>query len=276
MKTASAFIPDKRLARSDADITLYFLSSPGVLSTELNQDKWFRATVPYGFLVFPTGPSTLYRADMPASPVACTNQYQFCNADKDHCGPLASHIDAVQGAAPMFGTSTEANDIFNITNMFNITNVTRPMTGRFQRLTNTLQQYPIQFLSTHDLGSESLLARQTLIDDLQGRLPDDQWQREMTAWWATTLAGLQAFFVETASGVNYPGLEDYRVSRPRESFEKDMCTNQASLLTAPPPNLPSAAFTNTHPPICRKSFPHLTAHFPCSASFLFTSSALSS
>lgn len=164
-----------------------------MLSMELNRDKWFRMTVPFGKIHWPTGTSTSYRADLPASPLACTNQYQFCNADQDHCGPLASHIDAVKGAAPMFGITTQITDMFNNTNMFNITNMTEPTAGRFQRLTNTLQKFPIQFLSDYDLGSESLLARQTLNGFFQGRLPDDQWQRKMTAWWATVLAGLQAF-----------------------------------------------------------------------------------
>lgn len=123
-----------------------------------------------GSLVSLTGPSDLFRPDVPESPLACNNQYQFCNADKDHCGPLASHIDTVKGAAPMFGTTTEATDMFNITNMFNSTNMTKPMAGRFQRLTNTLQQYPIQFVSTHDLHLESLLTWQN--------------RRSMTAWGA--------------------------------------------------------------------------------------------
>lgn len=224
VQRSGTFIPDKRLARSDADITLYFLSSPGVISADRSRDKWFRTTVPFGDIYWPTGgTSTTYIPDVPASPLGCTQQYQFCNADQDHCGPLASLIDAMQMAAPMFGTTT---------NIFYQTTMTEPTIGRFQRLINTLLEYPIQFVTNDYLGSESLLAQQTLNDFFQGRLPDDQWQREMTARWATALAGLQAFFVETAAGVNYPGLEDFRGYEPLESFEKDMCTNQVSLFTS--------------------------------------------
>lgn len=143
-----------------------FLSSPGVMSTEPNDDKWFRTTHAYGEMVFTNGrrPTSIYTLDVPASPLACASQYQF--------GVLFD-----------------------------------------------------------DLGAESLLARQTLNDGMQGLLPDDQWQREMTAWWAAALAGLQAFFVQTAAGVTFPGLEDYRGYEPFYSFEKDMCSNQASSIT---------------------------------------------
>ena len=195
------------------------------MSTEPNDDKWFRTTHAFGEMVFTKGrrPTSIYTPDVPASPLACASQYQFCNADKDHCGPLASATDAVSWAAPMFGTTTD---------MFHHINMTEPVAGRFQRLTTTLQVYPIQFgVLFDDLGAESLLARQTLNDGVQGLLPDDQWQREMTAWWAAALAGLQAFFVQIAAGVTFPGLEDYRGYEPFYSFEKDMCSNQASSIT---------------------------------------------
>lgn len=220
---ASQFIPDGRLARSDADIFLFFLSSPGLFSTEPSGDKWFRTTFAVGDMVFTNGngSSSVYAPDVPASPLACANQYQYCKVDKDHCGPLGSFMDAIVYAAPSFGTTVD--DIAN-------TNLTERVAGRFQRLASTLQGFPIQFSTTYPgLGSESLLARQSLNQGIQGLLPDDQWQREMTAWWATALAGLQAFFVETAAGVNYPGLEEYRGYEPVESYEKNMCTNQASL-----------------------------------------------
>lgn len=221
---ASGFMPDERLARSDADIALYFLSSPGVISTEPSGDKWFRTTAAIGGKGSPGGGpgNTIYGPDVPASPLACAKQYQFCHADQDRCGPLASYTDALIGAAPMFGTTID---------ILNNGNITEPIAGRFYRLTKTLHEFPIQFMTFGDLGSESLLAQQKLGDGIQGPLPDDQWQREITLWWATTLAGLQTFFVQTAAGVRFPGLEQYRGFEPLEEFEKDMCKNQASLLT---------------------------------------------
>lgn len=224
--TASRFIPDERLFRPDADIFLYFLSSPGVISTEPNEDKWFRTTFNIGDLILNGGDgreSGLYAPDVPASPLACAEQYQFCNANQDQCGPLASKNDAFSRAAPLFGTTSE---------MLSHTNITEPVPGRFQRFNKTLQAFPIQYVTAVGLGAESLLARKTLSLGVQGWLPDDQWQREMTARWATALAGLQAFFVQTAAGVTFPGLEKYRGYEPVEDFEKDMCKNQASLLTS--------------------------------------------
>lgn len=195
---------------------------------EPSRDEWFRTRFSYGNLLVSAGDgrtgsgvTSVYTPDVPASPLACANQYQFCKADRDHCGPLASAIDAVLGAAPVFGTT--ADMIANI-------NLTEPVAGRFQRLTSTLQAFPMQFGTIYPaLGSESLEARQTLSNGVQELIQDDQWQREMTAWWATALAGLQAVFVETAAGVTYPGLEDYESYKPIEEFEKDMCSNQASL-----------------------------------------------
>ncbi|KAG8161282.1 hypothetical protein KVR01_009546 [Diaporthe batatas] len=219
--TSEGFEPDERLARSDADIYLYFLSSPGVVSIGPSDDPWFRMTRFYRDLVFTHAMDnySTYSPDVAASPLACANQYQFCSADKDHCGPLASFIDAVTGAAPAFGTTTDK---------LVETTLTEPVPGRFQRLALTLREFPLHFSTLYlGLGSESLLVKQTLNNlGVQGPLPTDQWQREMTAWWAATLAGLQTFFVQTASGVNFEGLEDYRDLEPVLPFEHDMCSNQ--------------------------------------------------
>lgn len=215
---------------------------------------------------------SVYSPDVPASPLACANQYQFCNVDKDHCGPLASFSDAVVQAAPAFGTTTD---------MLVQTRLTKPVPGRFQRLAMTLRAFPIHFSTLYlGLGSESLLVKQTLNNlGVQGPLPGDQWQREMTAWWAATLAGLQTFFVQTASGVNFEGLEDYRDLEPVLPFEHDMCSNQASSSNSYQRKLVSIprSFKLTRIfLVCRRSFLQLMALSPCLVSRSLTSLAQSS
>lgn len=78
----------------------------------------------------------VYAPDVPASLLACANQYQFCSTDQDHCGPLASFVDALLRAGPAFGTT--ADELANI-------NLTERVAGRFQRLGMTLQGFPIPF-----------------------------------------------------------------------------------------------------------------------------------
>lgn len=72
-----------------------------------------------------------------------------------------------------------------------------------------------------------LTARDRLQGGVQGGLlPDDQWQKDVMHWHATTMAQLQGLFVETATGPPGDGVLLPWLVRPSSPVERAMCQNQ--------------------------------------------------
>lgn len=70
----------------------------------------------------------------------------------------------------------------------------------------------------------SLQSQERLYNGKMGRLPDHQWHRDVTHWWATMLSSLQATFVSVASGQIDPELDELTV--PTTPHMREMCENQ--------------------------------------------------
>lgn len=68
---------------SDAKVVLYFLSGNGIEYTDRNDTPWYRVTVPG--VPFGAGSTNetrfTYRPEEAASPMGCTEQFQFCKVD---------------------------------------------------------------------------------------------------------------------------------------------------------------------------------------------------
>ncbi|KAF3765644.1 hypothetical protein M406DRAFT_227270, partial [Cryphonectria parasitica EP155] len=205
----SGFTPINQLARTDADLTIVFLSGYGVFAGTPIYDPWYQSTVPFTNISSQgkTGIEQVYRLDNAASPLGCASQWQFCNADSSACGPLASYDDAVSSAASeVFGDTDAANRFAWFTNSLNL-------------LTNMLQG----MLEAAQVNA--LLAAQSVDDGYQESLPDNQWQLEVTNWFAISLAFMQQAIVETASGS--AAQEAELVSeKPTSAATTAMCRNQ--------------------------------------------------
>lgn len=106
------FITIPPLFSPDADTTLIFLSGNGIQFFERTNDPWYRATVPGNSFRSPSTDNDnfiTYRPDEAASPMGCTEQFQFCNPSlpsRSRCEPLASINDAQIQSAPLFGMTT--------------------------------------------------------------------------------------------------------------------------------------------------------------------------
>lgn len=166
----------------------------------------------------------VYLPEEPASPLACVEKYQFCNAGKE-CGPLTGKMPALIESAP----------IFNMT-AFDIIYETVPEDPIGSRF---CWYYSILFAMATDidvilqnLGPKALLSQQNLLGGLMGPLPDDQWQLDVTYWWAIRLASIQAAFVNTAHDTGSAALDEFRV-RPYNSYMQDMCNNQVRIQHSP-------------------------------------------
>ncbi|KAI0448296.1 hypothetical protein F5B21DRAFT_522704 [Xylaria acuta] len=217
-----SFIPIEPIARSDADIFVLFLLGNGVLFLQPSEDQWYR--------VAPTGIELVeYDADQkeyarlhlplePASPLGCTAQYQFCNADSGECGPLASQLDAIAGAAPHFDL-TYAD--------FNIDNARTEKAARFIHFVKSavMPNAPdIDEILGH-LGPEALLSRSNLVTGWQYNLDPNQWQKDMSHLWNIMMAGYQSALLDAAYGPTDPEILVDWVKYAAPSLKK-LCNNQ--------------------------------------------------
>ncbi|KAL1854465.1 hypothetical protein Daus18300_011386 [Diaporthe australafricana] len=180
---ASSFVPIDELARTDADLFVVFLSGHGVFFTEPFDDEWYRATEPFGNLGYGGDESfTVYRPAESASPLGCAAQWQFCHSDSSNCGPMASYYDAKHGALQMFASDTKVAD-------------------RLQWLTWSLSaDASVEAAILQQLQGDALLSKLSLITGYQGSLPLNEWQLDVSNWFAVYLSRLQSSLLETASG----------------------------------------------------------------------------
>lgn len=166
----------------------------------------------------------VYFPEEPASPLACVEKYQFCNAGKE-CGPLSGKIP----------TLVESASLFNVTTFEMINEIVPedPIGSRFTWYYLVLFTMATEIDTIlQNLGPKALLSQQSLLGGLMGPLPDDQWQLDVTHWWATRLAGIQAAFVDTAHDTGNAALDKFRF-RPYNSYMQDMCNNQITIQDSP-------------------------------------------
>ncbi|KAG6357529.1 hypothetical protein INS49_013406 [Diaporthe citri] len=223
----SAFVPIPELFRSDGDLEIIFLVGNGIQFYEQTEDAWYRVT-DLGNEIFDNtweGTRTLYLPEEAASPLACVQQFQFCNtalAPEKQCGPLASWNDAVDESASLFNITGSNEDEYLTTD-----------SAASQFFWIVLQMnYAASKLQTllQTLGPESLASKANLIQGIMGRLPSNQWQLDVTHWWSTYLASVQAAFVETAIGPSDPtGELDQYKEAPWNDHVRKLCNSQKIL-----------------------------------------------
>lgn len=203
VEAEAAFRPIPLLARDDADIVLIFLSGNGVTNLYPTSDEWY-ATADTPLSVGVGGGASaeamaMYLPREPASPLGCTNRYQFCNTGSEGtkgCGPLTSLRDALAGAAPLFGTSYDDMYAAGSRQDPDLPEPTARLSyiadiffGGGRTITSILR----------NLGPMALLSQKTLFNGLQGPLPSNQWQLDISHVWNITLASTQATVVDTAT-----------------------------------------------------------------------------
>jgi hypothetical protein len=234
--------PDPYMLRDDADLYLFFLSGNGVSFSKPTEDPWYRATRPCKKLAnnIGKGTRTFFCADEAASPLACLEQYQFCQANQTRCGPLASFSDGFARAAEAFGGAS--SDLYQFTEGDSEFQFENAATSRLAWLGLLLRMLPTNIGGLVGiLQSQSLSSKQNFGQGIQGPLPSNQWQLDVIHWWSTALALTQAAFVDTARGIQGAGLESLRVF-PSNQAQLDMCLNQVRKTKDP-------LFLRGHPPL---------------------------
>lgn len=219
------FAPIDLLSRADADIYLVFLSGNGVIFTEYTDDVWYNLSATATDVPYSTedGIATekFLLPQAAASPLGCTNRYQFCvNQKAGDCGPLASLNDAIAGAVALFNTTyAEINE----------NTATSEKAARFIYFVNTFFSFNRDVAGVlRQLGSRALLSRQTLYGGIQGALASNQWQLDVSHWWNISMAIAQAVYLDCAYGHGYPALVDFRLNYTGPEFD-NVCRNQARI-----------------------------------------------
>lgn len=220
----SDFTSPPGLFPHDGDLTLAFLSGNGIGFFAPMDDLWYRATSQVTTINISSSQSeSVYRSDEAASPIACLQQFQFCDASESRCGPLSSWLDAQTGAADMFGTTAD----FVMNN--EIPSADNPTTSRYIWFVALLAMAVPQLNTViSQPGAKSLQSIEYLNAGYMGPLPDNQWQTDVTHWWATYLAGIQASVVSTSYGITDPSLQSVKFEPFNTWIQYHVCDNQVS------------------------------------------------
>ncbi|KAI0195921.1 hypothetical protein F4808DRAFT_474530 [Astrocystis sublimbata] len=220
---SEGFSPRDELYRTDGDIYILFLAGNGVLYWDPVDAPWYQAHMPGPNLRSITpGHSTLiktYQPDEAASPVACIEQFQYCNTAYPRdigCTSLGGSIGSARDAAPLFNTTFEELEHGNATSD---TGSRLHWFVSLQAASSTVSHI------VRTLGPRALASESKLYQGVQPNLPKDQWQMDMTQIWASSLAGLQNMFLSTAQGQADEQLQPYR-STPFDAETRRLCNGQ--------------------------------------------------
>ncbi|POS74473.1 hypothetical protein DHEL01_v207137 [Diaporthe helianthi] len=222
---SSDFIPIPELSRDDGDLMTAFLVGNGVRYTEKTIDPWYRGTVPSDTWRFTADSDKAsqksYTPEEAASPLGCLQQYQICNVDASHCGPLKGFYDYQEQSASVFNISQEAmsQDGFVENN---------PLGQRFQWFVGAAAYGGSMDMSStlSQLGAFSLSSQTAMKGGLMAPLLENQWQLDVERWWATGLASMQAAMVNVAVGPLEKDLEPYTIRPPSSHIKDSFCNSQ--------------------------------------------------
>jgi hypothetical protein len=172
-KTNAQWRPIEALNRTDSDSVIIFLEPNNVMHWKPNKDPVFAASQP-------TGNETItYRADRYVSPIACFQQYRFCNPNNDKCSKWTGRYEALAALATV-----------------NLNPVQIATASRIILAALTTSIY-----EAINSRSSMCLQAQTKMDWLfQVPLPDKQWEIEVLSWAQQGLASLQTAIQEYAAG----------------------------------------------------------------------------
>ncbi|TRX92003.1 hypothetical protein FHL15_007100 [Xylaria flabelliformis] len=165
--------------------------------------------------------SKAYLSQEPASPLGCTEQYQFCSTayqGGNACRSLSSLRDAIAGAAPFFDTNY---DDFTA----NIAKIDIAAHSSYFFYTGFYMDEIFVESVLKLLGPTSLLSQKHLYICHQYSLEANQWQQDVAHWWDIVMSSRQASFLDRATGPADPGSLGLWVNYATPDQIK-LCSNQ--------------------------------------------------
>lgn len=196
----STFVPNLKLNRTDADVTLVALLNFAQYPQPV-EDLWYNATI----LTVNTEGTYHYAAQKPVSIMGCTEQHQFCQPnDLTQCTPLGSSLTP----PPLDSFPMEQVAIAEHMHMAIVLNTLNTM---------------IYYLGASSLQASLAQAGEDTMGS--GLLPPDQWRTDVTFWHYYIMARMQRLIVEYAAGPENPSFNKY-FQAPALLDAFNVCRNQ--------------------------------------------------
>jgi hypothetical protein len=203
--TSEGWVPGPVLSRTDAEVGIFFLAPNGIQFSKPSDDPWFSAHFNVSLPSYASINLDFWLSDEYVNVLACTDQHQYCNPTNSQCTPLT-------------GVS-QAFESINVTNMNPIQATTVMRIGLSTGQTSISN-------SVGGRGASALRALETVNDLSQAPLPPNQWQREVSSWFATGLAKLQQSIVEYAAGPSNVGPGSHVETFDNDPIARALCGSQ--------------------------------------------------
>lgn len=234
----SIWDPIPQLNRTDADVTIFFLTFNDMQFVEKNDDPIFSAhTLDIDTLIGVPA----YLPDHNISAMACAEQHQYCNPNiaegaKDRCTELTAsellwgdnYVEDFQllqdtDLTRVYNTSINLNPFQEILAGYSSAALSAGMyfavfsrgpSALKGKVTSFYRSSPFaplffflqrRFRGTRKRSDEITLASETVYSFLQSPLPDNQWVLELSSWFQVGLASIQQTVLEYATGPLDPG-----------------------------------------------------------------------
>jgi hypothetical protein len=194
-------IPD--FSRTDADISVHFLSHNDLAYLAPVYDPWFSANG--------TRNASLqgiigYGPDRVINTMACADQYVFCNPSTASCTSPA-------GVHKLMDNMMWNSLGFSATQLFTANRI----------LIALLQSNTYYTVSR--LGTSALWANDMVVGTISYGLPETQWHTEVIGWFQTNLAMVQGYLVNFVSNPADLGPSGF-IQRSAGPDQQNQCTNQ--------------------------------------------------
>ncbi|RMZ87143.1 hypothetical protein DV736_g5625, partial [Chaetothyriales sp. CBS 134916] len=212
--------PITELARTDADVTVFYLAQNNVVYETPVNDLFFSAhlekNVSFGTSRNTMTNVTMYMFDSWIDVMGCIDQHQICNpsplnSSKQVCTPLTA-LAGVE--ATIIANSTIEDNLYLSMNLYQFSTAVRVFEAVYGWT---------MFDVVNVRGSTALKANDVLVGISSPGLPDNQWVVETTRWFAQTLAAVQSTIVQYAAG---PGTIEGEVVPPSTKYDAVGCKNQ--------------------------------------------------
>ena len=178
--------PVPEINRTDADVSIIFLSQNGVTYAEPVDDPLFGAHVRLDVGALIAGTGDYFSADNYVSTMGCAEQYKVCNPNNNN---KCSDAVGVQQLIMWLAYNNDKVELNNIQQAIALRIISGSLTS------GTIGQI------IFTMAENALQAKDVLVGGTMSQgLPSNQWQREMHSWVNKGLADLQRKTVEFATG----------------------------------------------------------------------------
>lgn len=244
-QTWAPWVPIQSLNRSDADVTIFFLSFNNIQFVGANDDPIFSAHIDsISALGVP-----VKKPDQNVSALACAEQHQFCNPNiaqgtPNRCTNLTASerlwenndVEDIQllletDVKRLHNTSLGLNPFQEVIAGYSSSAISVGMYfSVFARGVAALKGESLYINGSSKSYGHFLIshaASETVYQYVQSPIPDDQWIVELSNWFAVGLAGIQQSSLEYAIGPQYLG-ETGVLERPaaNDSLAQRLCRSQ--------------------------------------------------